>query len=247
MLKYLLTTALVASLIAGVATYAVTAVTQTVETEVRISAQRVDGDRVEFALQQRNADGEWSERILPARRFFPAEGFVNRWANSTPITVSSEIEVPDVYVNTTTPTRSLTVDEYIAFCSDPTNQIDASVFADVVAGMEGAIESDTETLTWGRAFTGIDLIVTLWNSVAPPAVLRDFHSAQLLALTAFAQYAYVQPSSETIDVFELLIPALIALGPFQAAQSALDPQLRAQLAAAGCIEGATSDADDDSP
>ena len=127
MLTYLLITALVASLVAGVATYAVTAATRTVETEVRISAQRVEGGRVEFALQQRNTDSEWGERMLPARRFFPAEGFVNRWANSTPLTVAGEIEFPDVYINDIKPTRSLTVDEYIAFCSDPTSQIDTSV------------------------------------------------------------------------------------------------------------------------
>ena len=72
-------------------------------------------------------------------------------------------------------------------------------------------------------------------------MLRDFHSAQLLAFTAFAQYAYVQPDSEEVDVFELLIPSLIALGPIQETQNALDSQLRAQLAAAGCIEDATSD------
>lgn len=247
MLKYLLITALVASLIGGVATYAVTAATRTVETEVRISAQRVDDGRVEFALQQRNDGGEWSDRMLPNRRFFPAEGFVNRWANSTPLTVAGEVEAPDLYVNDTKPTRSLTVSEYIAFCSDPGSQIRGSLLTAAMAIAESIAENETETPTWGAVFVSFDFFVTLWNSVAPPTALRDFHNARLLAFTAVAQYAYAQPSSEEINVFELLIPSLIALGPIQAAQNGLDPQLRAQLAAAGCIEDAASDAADDSP
>lgn len=60
--------------------------------EVRISAQRTDDGRVEFALQQRDSDGDWGDRILPARRYFPAEGFVNRWANSTPIPMTGPSE-----------------------------------------------------------------------------------------------------------------------------------------------------------
>ena len=72
--KYILITALVASLLGGIATYAVSAATRTVETQVRINAQRLDDGRVEFALQQRNADGDWNDRLLPTRRFFPAQG-----------------------------------------------------------------------------------------------------------------------------------------------------------------------------
>ena len=55
--------------------------------EVRITARRLEDERVEFALQQR-VDGEWGGRILPPSRFFPADAAVNRWLNSTPMTVS---------------------------------------------------------------------------------------------------------------------------------------------------------------
>lgn len=73
------------------------------EAEVRISArQRADG-RVEFALQQR-VDGEWGNRILPNKRFFPASVGHTRWLDSTPMTVSVapsvdalELEEPGVY------------------------------------------------------------------------------------------------------------------------------------------------------
>ena len=57
-------------------------------TEVRITAQRLADGRTEFALQQREADDEWSERLLPRARFFPATATVGRWLVSTPLTVS---------------------------------------------------------------------------------------------------------------------------------------------------------------
>ena len=55
------------------------------EAEVRIAAQRLADGRTEFALQQREADGGWSERLLPRGRFSPAT--VGRWLSSTPLTV----------------------------------------------------------------------------------------------------------------------------------------------------------------
>ena len=39
--------------------------------EVRIVARRVVSERVEFALQQREADADWGSRLLPQRRLFP--------------------------------------------------------------------------------------------------------------------------------------------------------------------------------
>ena len=56
--------------------------------EVRITAQRLADGRTEFALQEREADGEWGERLLPRARFFPATVTVGRWLSSTPLTVS---------------------------------------------------------------------------------------------------------------------------------------------------------------
>ena len=57
-------------------------------TEVRIVAQRLADGRTEFALQEREADDEWGERLLPRARFFPATVTVGRWLVSTPLTVS---------------------------------------------------------------------------------------------------------------------------------------------------------------
>ena len=55
---------------------------------MRITAQRLADGRTEFALQEREADGGWGERLLPRGRFFPATATVGRWLSSTPLTVS---------------------------------------------------------------------------------------------------------------------------------------------------------------
>jgi hypothetical protein len=59
------------------------------EIELRIAARRADDGRIEFALQQRRADGSWGGRLLPARRNFPATATVGRWLTSTPVTVTA--------------------------------------------------------------------------------------------------------------------------------------------------------------
>ncbi len=60
---------------------------------VRIAAQRGADGRTEFALQHdpeahTGAPYSWVERLLPARRFFPAGARVGRWLVSSPLTVS---------------------------------------------------------------------------------------------------------------------------------------------------------------
>ena len=58
------------------------------EAEVRVAARLLVDGRMEFAAQQRGADGEWGERLLPRARFFPANATVGRWLVSTALTVS---------------------------------------------------------------------------------------------------------------------------------------------------------------
>ena len=77
----------VAGLIAVLGVTAITASGAGHETEVRVTAQRLADGRTEFALQQREADDEWGERLLPRARFFPATATVGRWLSSTPLTV----------------------------------------------------------------------------------------------------------------------------------------------------------------
>ena len=56
-------------------------------TDVRIVARRHAGGRVEFALQEQNADDSWGSRRLPRQRFFPTGAAAGRWLVSTPLTV----------------------------------------------------------------------------------------------------------------------------------------------------------------
>ena len=60
------------------------------EAVVRIVARRLEDSRVEFGLQRRGSDGEWGERLLPSRRFFPAATAVGRWLVSSPLTLTVE-------------------------------------------------------------------------------------------------------------------------------------------------------------
>ena len=55
--------------------------------EVRVAAQRLANGNTEFALQERQANGEWAERRLPRGRFFPADTRVGRWLGSSPLTI----------------------------------------------------------------------------------------------------------------------------------------------------------------
>ena len=55
--------------------------------EVRVAKQLLSDGRMEFALQERQADGSWGERRLPRGRFFPADTRVGRWLGSSPLTV----------------------------------------------------------------------------------------------------------------------------------------------------------------
>ncbi|MYD53287.1 MAG: hypothetical protein F4W96_03125 [Chloroflexi bacterium] len=56
--------------------------------EVRIGAQRLADGRTEFALQVREEDS-WSDLVLPRSRFFPTTATVDRWLNSSILTLDS--------------------------------------------------------------------------------------------------------------------------------------------------------------
>lgn len=56
---------------------------------VRISARLLEDGRLEFSLQQRGLDDQWSERVLPNQRLFPAYPLVRTWL------VSSNVQIPE--------------------------------------------------------------------------------------------------------------------------------------------------------
>ena len=61
----------------------------TTDVEVRIVARTAASDRVEFALQERQPDDSWGERLLPSRRLFPISTALGRWLQSSPLTVTA--------------------------------------------------------------------------------------------------------------------------------------------------------------
>ena len=64
----------VAGLVAVLGVTAITSSGTGHETEVRITAALAVDGRIEFALQQREADGGWGERLLTRARFFTRHG-----------------------------------------------------------------------------------------------------------------------------------------------------------------------------
>lgn len=73
---------------------------QDANTEIRIAAHRHENGRVEFAIQERQDDGTWGKRMLPARRFFPAEGS-GRWLTSSSLFFAKyvvPVQVSDLFV-----------------------------------------------------------------------------------------------------------------------------------------------------
>ncbi len=59
------------------------------DTEVRINAIRHDDGRVEVGLQQRIAEGEWGDRMLPEFRFLRPNS-IGEWLSSSPISIVAD-------------------------------------------------------------------------------------------------------------------------------------------------------------
>ena len=57
------------------------------ESQIRVVARRIADGRTEFAVQLRRVGAEWGERVLPDRRYFPAEAAEDRWLRSSPVSV----------------------------------------------------------------------------------------------------------------------------------------------------------------
>ncbi len=85
---------LAVTIVAGVTT----AVGGQTEHRLRIAAQRHADGRTEVALQQRQDDGEWGDRLLPSRRFVPANAPSGRWLAGSPLTVDTTHGVQDLRI-----------------------------------------------------------------------------------------------------------------------------------------------------
>lgn len=70
-------------------------------TDVRIQARQTNTGNTEVALQVRNADHSWGERILPRERILRADSEPGRWRSSTTIHVETEDGVDHAAVGLT--------------------------------------------------------------------------------------------------------------------------------------------------
>ena len=171
--------------------------------------------------------------------FFPQTGFVNRWANSTPLVIDSGIPF---YINTTVPTRSVTVDEYIALCGGE-GSLFAGANSAAAVELQRLLEADEADRTWGTLLFFWDAALSAAKSIAAPDELAEYHRSQIALLTLIAQYAHSQPSDAVFNPWELVGVAIVAGGVYQQAEENLDPELRQRLVEGGCIE--TDDAASD--
>ena len=90
--------------------------------EVRVAAQLLADGRMEFALQEREADGTWADRRLPARRFFPANAAVGQWLASSPLTIgAAALATPPAGTTPTAPRTSCVL-------TDTASRVEAATF-----------------------------------------------------------------------------------------------------------------------
>ncbi len=80
------------AIIGALTTLGVSALTRSGEIEVRINAIRDPNGDVRFALQQRQPDLNWGTREEPRANVLPASR-VGRWAYSSPLEVTWEVEI----------------------------------------------------------------------------------------------------------------------------------------------------------
>ena len=182
-------------------------------TEVRIAAQRLETGRIEFALQQREPDGEWGDRILPTRRFFPASGREGRWLTSSPL----ELTIP-----TPTPGPTLTVAEYADWCASG-----------------GGLRQVAEDATWGDYSSILDAAIDQGLAVSPPDLLRDFHDARIQGLILVRLTSDDSDPDAAFSSADVLGPGLLYALWVTRAQDALPEDVRTTLEEAGCIRTET--------
>ena len=62
--------------------------------EVRVSVRPLEDGRSEVAVQFRQADGAWGERIRPELRFVPPDAQTDRWLNSSAVPIPAAGQAP---------------------------------------------------------------------------------------------------------------------------------------------------------
>lgn len=75
-----------------------------VEPQLRLQARILSSGRIEVALQQRLDGEQWSDRLLPARRFLPAGAPTGRWLWTTPLEVQTVAGLQEMRIAARRPT-----------------------------------------------------------------------------------------------------------------------------------------------
>ncbi len=96
--------------------------------QVRITARKLGNGSVEFALQLRQPDNSWSDRILPRSRFFPSDATTSRWLVSSSLTLQNFTRIaPGGHLSgTTVPTTTSAAPT----TTSPTSELDAIIDAE---------------------------------------------------------------------------------------------------------------------
>ncbi|MCE2532120.1 MAG: N-acetylmuramoyl-L-alanine amidase [Acidimicrobiia bacterium] len=97
--------ALVVAVVAAAAVLATSLVVAAeAEPRLRVQARVLSSGRIEVALQQRLDGGEWSDRLLPTRRFLPPSTPIARWVWSTPLEVQTAAATQEMRIAARRPT-----------------------------------------------------------------------------------------------------------------------------------------------
>ena len=208
----------VIAVVSGVVALSVSVVVATSNqgTEVQVAARRLDDGRVEVALQQRELDGSWGDRLLPTRRFVPASGSEGRWLTSSPV----EVALPTV-----TPGPLLTVDEYVRWCSN-------------LAQQDGAADTEFESLSESleALLASFDQSLDELRAIEPPAVLRDYHNSIILLFAVSKPFFEVVEEDTVLeDAYTAFAILYVLTRSVEDEVAELPPDVRATLEEAGCI------------
>ncbi len=123
--------------------------------------------------------------------------------------------------STATPTTAgaLSVEEYAKTCGE------------TLADAEQLLSED---LTWGEAAALLGSALDDMRSVEPPPVLRDHHDTTVAAIAGLKRRVDRLDPEGTVNVLQILLPALTFIRQIEEAGDALPPDVRATLDVAGC-------------
>ena len=168
--------------------------------QVRISARLGDDGRVEFTLQQHQADSAWGGRLLPQQRFFPADTAAGVWLVTTPLAISTPVPATEDLVESEAGGQDAAVACLAAQeVSVPiATSSDGSRFEHRSMNGEG---NNADNPSWGMAGTALLRLApnSYADGVSTPTISRP--NPRTISNLVFAQGESVPSSSGASDMF----------------------------------------------